>query len=122
MKIDIEQENKEPINWREQTRVGSKKTYPLLGIRLSKDENYVVVKTSEDEEGKNTLIFNVENKPEFTNVPSGVRIINSVARKLKHFGKNLDVSELFEELMNSEKNPVLKIDHSDKKGRLFIIG
>ena len=122
MKIDIEQENKEPINWREQTRVGNKITYTILGIRLSKDENYVVVKTSENEEGQNTLIFNVENKPEYTNVPSGIRVINSVARKLKHFGTNLEVSELFEELMNNEKNPVLKIDHSDKKGRLFIIG
>jgi len=122
MKINIEQENKEPINWREQTRVGSSITYTILGLRLSKDENYVVMKTLEDNEGKNTLIFNVENKPEYTNVPSGVRVINSVARKLKHFGVDLDVEELFRELMNDEKNPVLKIDHSDKKGRLFIIG
>ena len=45
MEISIERREKDPINWREQTRKGNEAKYNILGIRLSQNEHYVIVKT-----------------------------------------------------------------------------
>ena len=120
MEITIEKREKDPINWRERTRQGNEAEYNILGIRLSQNENYVIIKTEEDDEGANTLLF--ENLPfeESESVPTGIRVINACARYLGKFGEKIDVENLLEQ-MDLDKSPKLTISHLDAKGRLFVI-
>lgn len=120
MEISIERREKDPINWREQTRKGNEAKYNILGIRLSQNEHYVIVKTDENEEGENTLLFENLTNDESETVPTGIRLINACARFLGKFGDKINVEHLLEQIDLDEK-PVLTISHLDAKGRLFVI-
>lgn len=120
MKIDIEKNEKDPINWREQTRQGNEAEYNILGIRLSASEDYLIIKTDNNENGENTLLFENSTDEESNSVPTGIRVINACGRYLGKFGTGINVEDLLEQI-DFEKNPVLKISHLDAKGRLFVI-
>ena len=120
MDITIKKNEKNPINWREQTRKGNVAQFNILVIRLSQNENYVIVKTDENDEGENTLLFENEIDSESESVPTGIRLINACARFLGKFGEKIDVENLLEQL-DLDKSPKLTISHLDAKGRLFVI-